>query len=86
MLKFISMNFKEKSYMKKYDTLNYNYSDIYGREQYYKEYINNLVDEINNLTNEKQLIEEKNKIIENQEIKKKKYLNGVKIRKIYYLL
>jgi hypothetical protein len=72
---------REVLYEKKYDTLNYNYSDIYGREQYYKEYINNLVDEINNLTNEKQLIEEKNKIIENQEIKKEKVFEWGKNKK-----
>ena len=72
---------REVLYEKKYDTLNYNYSDIYGREQYYKEYINNLVDEINNLTNEKQLIEEKNKIVENQEIKKEKVFEWGKNKK-----
>jgi len=57
---------------KKYENLKYNYDEIYNKKYYYKELINNLIDEIIKLTNETQQIEEKNKIIENKEIKKEK--------------
>ena len=57
---------------KKYENLKYNYDEIYNRKKYYKEVINNLIDEIIKLTNETQQIEEGNKIIENKEIKKEK--------------
>ena len=55
-----------------YKTLKYNYSDIYNRKEYYKELINNLVEEIKKLTKETNLIEEGNKIVKNQETQKEK--------------
>ena len=66
---------------KKYETLKYNYSDIYDRKKYYKEYINNSIEEIIKLTSESQLIEEGNPIIENQESKKEKIFEWGKNKK-----
>ena len=71
----------EVLFEKKYETLKYNYSDIFNRKQFYKELINNLVEEINKLTSETQLIEEGNKIIENKEIRKEKIFEWGKNKK-----
>ena len=69
----IEINFddfqKEVLFENKYDSLEYNYSDIYNKKDFYKEYINGLIEEISKLTSENELIEEKNKIINNKEIK-----------------
>ena len=56
----------------KYDSLKYNYSDIFGRKSFYKEYIKAYIEDIIKLTKEAQLIEEGNKIVESQETKKEK--------------
>ena len=72
---------KEVLYEKHYDNLNYNYKDIYGRKSFYKEFINNSVEDINKYTNEAQLIEEGNKIVENQETKKDKIFEWGKNKK-----
>ena len=71
----------EVLFEKKYETLKYNYSDIFNRKSYYKELINNLVEEIIKFTNEPQLIEEGNKIVENQETKKEKIFEWGKNKK-----
>ena len=71
----------EVLFEKKYETLKYNYSDIFNRKQFYKELINNLVEEINKLTSETQLIEEGNKIIENKETRKEKIFEWGKNKK-----
>ena len=72
----IEINFddfqKEVLFENKYDSLKYNYSDIFGRKSFYKEYIKAYIDDIIKLTKETQLIEEGNKIVENQETKKEK--------------
>jgi len=72
---------KEVLYEKHYDNLTYDYKDIYGRKSFYKEVINNSVEEINKLTSESQLIEEGNKIVENQETKKDKIFEWGKNKK-----
>ena len=66
---------------KKYESLKYNYSDIYNRKEQYKEYINNSVEEIIKLTKETQLIEEGNKIVENKETNKEKIFEWGKNKK-----
>jgi len=71
----------EVLFEKKYEMLKYNYSDIFNRKSYYKELINNLVEEIIKFTNEPQLIEEGNKIVENQETKKEKIFEWGKNKK-----
>ena len=71
----------EVLFEKKYETLKYNYSDIFNRKKYYKDLINNLVEEIIKFTNEPQLIEEGNKIVENQETKKEKIFEWGKNKK-----
>ena len=71
----------EVLFEKKYETLKYNYSDIFNRKSYYKELTNNLVEEIIKFTNEPQLIEEGNKIVENQETKKEKIFEWGKNKK-----
>ena len=72
---------KEVLYEKQYENLNFNYKDIYGRKHYYKEFINDSVEQIKKLTSETQLIEEGNKIVENQEIKKDKIFEWGKNKK-----
>ena len=51
----------EVLFEKNYESLKYNYSDIYNRKQYYKDFINNLAEEISKLKNETQLNEEESK-------------------------
>ena len=87
----IEINFddfqKEVLFEKKYDSLKYNYSDIFGRKSFYKEYIKAYIEDIIKLTKETQLIEEGNKIVENQETKKEKLFEwGKNKNKIFLTL
>ena len=77
---------KEVLFENKYDSLKYNYSDIFGRKSFYKEYIKVYIEDIINLTKETQLIEEGNKIIENQETKKEKIFEWGKNKNNIYLI
>ena len=77
---------KEVLFENKYDSLKYNYSDIFGRKSFYKEYIKVYIEDIINLTKETQLIEEGNKIVENQETKKEKIFEWGKNKNNIYLI
>ena len=76
---------KEVLFENKYDSLKYNYSDIFGRKSFYKEYIKVYIEDIINLTKETQLIEEGNRIVENQETKKEKIFEWGKNKNNIYL-
>ena len=77
---------KEVLFENKYDSLKYNYSDIFGRKSFYKEYIKVYIEDIIILTKETQLIEEGNKIVENQETKKEKIFEWGKNKNNIYLI
>ena len=77
---------KEVLFENKYDSLKYNYSDIFGRKSFYKEYIKVYIEDIINLTKETQLIEEGNRIVENQETKKEKIFEWGKNKNNIYLI
>ena len=77
---------KEVLFENKYDSLKYDYTEIFGRKSVYKEYIKNYIEDVIKLTSEAQLIEEGNKIIENKETKKEKIFEWGKNKNNIHLI